>query len=75
MDDQKINSKLEALPDIRSCRAAELSIADFAECLVSNQFCVYSLTFGNGFLCKHPRRSEIVRNTRKLSAPDAGSPT
>lgn len=74
MDDQNINPKLEALPDIETCRAAELSIRDFAECLVSNQFCVFSLSFGNGYLCKHPRRSEIVRNTRRLSAPGADSP-
>jgi hypothetical protein len=52
-----------ALPDQNICRNRMVS-ADFFECLVKRpnpKFCSYSMSMGNGFLCKHPQRSEFVK--------------
>ncbi len=52
-----------ALPDPDICRNRMIS-TDFFECQVKRpnpKFCSYSLTMGNGFICKHPGREEFVR--------------
>lgn len=52
--------------EIAQCRAIEVGIVDFAECLcVGPNACKYALPFGYAFLCKHPRMNEILENTKK----------
>jgi hypothetical protein len=54
----------KALPDPNICCNRMVS-ADFFECLVKRpnpKFCSYSMSMGNGFLCKHPHRNEYVKN-------------
>ena len=52
--------------NIEDCRAAN-SIKDWVDCLSPEQarFCGFSLLFGNGYFCKHPRQYEIVEMTKK----------
>jgi hypothetical protein len=48
----------KALPDPDICRNRMVS-NDFFECLVKRpnpKFCSYSLSMGNGYICKHPDR-------------------
>jgi len=54
----------KALPDPNICRNRMVS-EGFFECLVKRpnpKFCSYSMSMGNGFLCKHPHRAEFVKN-------------
>jgi hypothetical protein len=58
-----IMKTFKALPDQNICRNRMVSAA-FFECLVKRpnpKFCSYSMSMGNGFLCKHPQRSEFVK--------------
>ncbi len=51
---------------IEDCRALDVGIESFAECLKSGpNFCNFALPFGYAFLCRHPRVHEIVKNTKK----------
>ena len=54
---------------IENCRAKSGS-ADLVDCLSPEQgfFCGFSLSFGNGYFCKHPRRSEFIEITKKLQS-------
>ncbi len=63
-----------ALQEICDCRAADIGINSFAECQRGGpNSCEYALPFGYAFLCRHPRISEIIENTKKAkSAPVAG---
>ncbi len=70
MNKSDANPKLDALPKLETCRAVELGVTDFAHCLLSNPFCIYSLSFGEAYLCKHPRRAEIIANTKRLPASE-----
>ncbi len=57
----------ETTGDISRCRALDVGIKDFAECLCAGpNACQFALPFGYAFLCRHPRMSEILENTRKL---------
>jgi hypothetical protein len=59
-----IMKNFKSLPDSTICRNRMVS-ADFFECLVKRpnpKFCSYSMSMGNGFLCKHPHRSDFVKN-------------
>lgn len=54
------------LPDADACRAKDAGFGDYTDCLVTHPVqCPYSLSFGDGFLCRHPERREIVRRTAK----------
>ncbi len=58
------NTDQRALPDPSVCRAKHAGFGDFADCLVEHPTsCRYSLSFGDGHLCRHPQREEIVRRT------------
>jgi len=53
----------KALPDPNICCNRMIS-ADFFECLVKRpnpKFCSFSMTMGNGFVCKHPDRADYVK--------------
>lgn len=54
--------------EIEKCRAKENGAGDLVDCLALEQvhLCGYSLAFGSGYFCKHPRRDEIIENTKKL---------
>lgn len=66
MDTRKRPESEQLLAEIKDCRAAEVGIEDFAECLCSGpNNCEYALPFGYAFLCRHPRMSEILQNTKK----------
>ena len=53
--------------EIEKCRAKN-SAADLVDCLALEQahICGYSLSFGFGHFCKHPRRKEFIEITEKL---------
>ena len=60
--------------EIAECRAVEVGIEDFAECLcLGPNACEYALPFGYAFLCKHPRMNEILENTRKAGVFRTGA--
>lgn len=52
---------------IENCRAKN-SAADLVDCLSPEQanLCGFSLLFGYGYFCKHPRRKEFIEITEKL---------
>jgi hypothetical protein len=61
------NQNTEIIPDVADCRAIDIGISQFAECLRNGpNSCTYALPFGYCFLCKHPRLDEIIENTKKL---------
>ena len=52
----------KTLPDPNICRIRMVS-PDFFECLVKKlnpKFCSYSMSMGNGFVCKHPDRTKFT---------------
>ncbi len=53
--------------NIENCRA-ENSIKDWVDCLSPEQACVcgFSVSFGTGYSCEHPRRFKFVEITEKL---------
>ena len=59
-------AKTKSLRGIQGCRALEVGIEKFAECLQQGpSTCSYALPFGYCFLCQHPRLDEIIENTKK----------
>jgi len=52
---------------IENCRAKN-GAADLVDCLSPKQahLCSCSLSFGNGYFCKHLRRNEFIEITEKL---------
>ena len=59
---------VRVLPDLRVCRAADLT-GTFAECLVKQPAaCRYAMPFGYSHLCGHPERGAIIDNTKRLRA-------
>ncbi|MDP1548297.1 MAG: hypothetical protein Q8L87_19965 [Anaerolineales bacterium] len=53
--------------EIEKCRAKN-SAADLVDCLTPKQasICCFSLSFGSGYFCEHPRRKEFIEITEKL---------
>jgi hypothetical protein len=53
--------------DVAKCRAKN-GAGDLVNCLAPEQahLCSNSLSFGNNFFCKHPRRKEFIEITEKL---------
>ena len=52
------------LLDVAICRARHSGFGDYADCLVNDpRSCRYALSFGNGYLCHHSKRAEIVART------------
>ncbi len=52
------------LADMKICRAVDIGVAEFADCLVEKPFeCEYAIPFGDGYFCKHPNRARIIENT------------
>jgi hypothetical protein len=53
------------VPAIADCRAQRFGPGDdIVYCLVEDsKTCGFSLRFGSGFLCLHPKRGEIVERT------------
>ena len=51
--------------NIEKCNAKILA-GDLVRCLSVEQVstCQFALPFGEGYLCKHPRREEIIKNTK-----------
>ena len=52
---------------IENCRAKN-GAANLVDCLSPEQahLCSFSLSFGGGYFCKHPRRKEFIEITEKL---------
>jgi hypothetical protein len=55
--------------EIEKCRA-ENNIKNWVECLSPEQahLCGNSLSFGNGYFCKHSRRYEFIEITKNLQS-------
>ena len=53
--------------DVVKCRAKINGAGDLVDCLSPKQahICNRSLSFGNGYFCKHPRRKEFIEITEK----------
>jgi hypothetical protein len=61
------------LEEISECRADNIGVDGFAECLdVGPKACPYALPFGYAFLCRHPRIEEIVEKTRLAKTVSMG---
>ncbi len=59
------------LPEITNCRAQNVGLDGFAECLdVGPKACPYALPFGYAFLCQHPRLATILSNTKSNKMPE-----
>jgi hypothetical protein len=57
-------STARVLPDPTVCRAKSAGFGDYADCLVEHPLqCRCALRLGDGFLCLHPQRNEIVMRT------------
>jgi len=64
MTRQSVRAK--PLRDIEDCRAIEIGVKRFAECLKQGpSTCAHALPFGYCFLCTNPRLDEIIENTKK----------
>ena len=52
---------------IENCRAKN-GAGDLVDCLAPEQahICGFSLSFGGGYFCKHPRRKEFIEITEKF---------
>ena len=73
MSEELAPRKPRVLPSMAICRATEMGIDLFADCLVERPGeCPYALAFGYGFLCKHPHRKEIIANTKRFGRARAG---
>ena len=58
------------LPDPAICRARDIKLPDYADCLVDDPCsCRYALNFGDVFLCRSPERKEIVARTKAEPRP------
>jgi hypothetical protein len=54
-----------------ACRAKPAGFGDYVDCLVARPGrCRFALAFGEGYLCRHPARHEIVARTRDHSPPE-----
>ena len=62
--------RTESLRGIENCRAIEIGVERFGECLKQGpSTCSYALPFGYCFLCTNPRLGEIIANTKKAQWP------
>lgn len=60
--------------DIERCRAVDIGVQDYAECLRSGpNTCKFAVPFGYCFLCHHPMLDVIIHQT--YAARQAGSHT
>lgn len=61
---------LPAYPDMAICKAENIGLRGYADCLVEPHpyTCEYAVPFGSGILCRHPQRDVIIENT--LNAPN-----
>ena len=51
-------------PNLALCRARHAGFGDYVDCLVKHpERCRYALAFGEGHLCLHPERHQIVAHT------------
>ena len=51
-------------PNLQLCRAKLAGFGDYVDCLSARpECCVFALSFGNGFLCRHADRHQIVART------------
>ena len=67
--------KDDGLPDSENCRAREFTSLDYelVDCLIEHPLCNFALHFGSSFLCRHPRRKEIVERTKAMLDDSAKS--
>lgn len=58
-------------PNLPSCRAKPAGFGDYVDCLAARpEQCLFALAFGEGYLCQHPARRDIVARTRDRSPPE-----
>jgi hypothetical protein len=71
MKNQKPLSKVF---NIENCLTTMHAPEDLFDCLAAEQahLCGNSLSFGNGYFCKHPRRKEFSK--RDMQPPDSSEP-
>jgi hypothetical protein len=64
----------DAVPNSENCRARQLGAFDYelVSCVSEHPICSFMLRFGNGRLCRHPQRQEIVERTQRKNAPPPG---
>jgi hypothetical protein len=66
MTKQSVQAKPKSPRGFENCRAIEVGVEKFAECLKQGpSTCAHALPFGYCFLCTNPRVEEILANTRK----------
>lgn len=56
-------------PDPKQCRATPAGFGDYVDCLAARpECCPHALAFGDGHLCLHAARHEIVARTDSARA-------
>ena len=69
------NDQQEPLPDLEHCRARRImGSCEVVDCLVANPLCNHALSFGQRYLCQHPRRKELVEQIEARLAAMKDSP-
>jgi hypothetical protein len=57
------------LPDLNQCRAKWAGFGEYVDCQVAKpERCIFSLQFGDGYLCLHTQRAEIVARSQTEAA-------
>lgn len=52
-------------PDLSLCRARPAGFGDYVDCMVLKpECCLHALSFGDGHLCRHSERHQIVARTK-----------
>jgi len=53
---------------IENCRAKARGTGGLVDCLALKQagICGFSISFGDGYFCKHPDRNKIITETEKI---------
>jgi hypothetical protein len=65
------NQNQRTPPNLQICRAKPAGFGDYVDCLVARPGrCLFALAFGEGYLCRHPARHDIVARTHDPSPPE-----
>jgi hypothetical protein len=74
MAHQSLKTTSKSMRGLENCRVIEIGIDGFAECMQQGpESCSHALPFGYCFLCRHPRLTDIIENTKRAQDAVKGS--
>ena len=66
----------KAAPDLNKCQASMAGFGEYVDCLTAQpESCLHALPFGDGHLCQHPDRQNIVARTEAGQITKQGKPS